>query len=75
MIPLSIDEVVMRHFESYGSIVGKPKLFEGKNFCFIKFDSHDTATKAIVEGNGSELNGAVLKVSTLCVIGCFYHVC
>lgn len=55
------DDIVARHFGSFGKIIGKPKLFEGKNFCFIKFDSHDTATKAIVEGNGSELNGAVLK--------------
>lgn len=55
------DEMILRHFEPFGRILGKPRLFEGKNFCFIKYENHDTATKAIVEGNGSELNGAVLK--------------
>lgn len=61
-LPMRItDDEVMKHFADYGTIVSKPRLFEGKNFCFIKFDSHDVATKAIVEGNGTELNGSVLK--------------
>ena len=52
----------MKHFNDFGKIISKPRLFEGKNFCFIKYDTHDAATKAIVEGNGTELNGSVLKV-------------
>ena len=55
----------MKHFADFGTIVSKPRLFEGKNFCFIKYDTHDAATKAIVEGNGTELGGSVLKVRFL----------
>jgi len=61
-LPIRItDDEVMKHFADFGKIVSKPRLFEGKNFCFIKYDSHDAATKAIVEGNGTELGGSVLK--------------
>eukprot|EP00111_Clytia_hemisphaerica_P002862 TCONS_00008097-protein len=55
------DEAIMRHFGDFGKIIGKPRLFEGKNFCFIRYDSHDTATSAICKGNGTELNGSILK--------------
>ena len=62
MVFLLSDDEVMTHFADFGKIVSKPRLFEGKNFCFIKYDNHDSATKAIVEGNGTELNGSILKV-------------
>ncbi|XP_047127463.1 cytotoxic granule associated RNA binding protein TIA1 isoform X1 [Hydra vulgaris] len=55
------DEVLVKHFEDCGKIVGTPRVFDGKNFAFIRFESHAAATTAIVKGNGSELNGAILK--------------
>lgn len=55
------DQALTKHFELYGKILGSPRIFEGKNFAFIKFDSHAAAATAIVKANGSELNGCILK--------------
>jgi len=55
------EDVLVQHFEAFGKIAGNPRLFEGKNFAFIKFENHGDATSAIVKGNGSEMNGAILK--------------
>jgi len=55
------EQSLSKHFELYGKILGTPRIFEGKNFAFIKFDSHAAAATAIVKANGSELNGCVLK--------------
>jgi len=61
-LPDGISEsALVEHFEPYGRIVGSPRIFEGKNFAFIKYDSHAAAATAIVKGNGSELRGSVLK--------------
>lgn len=55
------EDMLLKHFEPYGKIVGNARLFEGKNFAFIRFESHAAAATAIVKSNGSELNGAILK--------------
>jgi len=55
------EQSLSKHFELYGKIIGSPRIFEGKNFAFIKFDSHAAAATAIVKANGSELNGCILK--------------
>jgi len=55
------ESALVEHFEPYGRIVGSPRIFEGKNFAFIKYDSHAAAATAIVKGNGSDLRGSTLK--------------
>jgi len=61
-LPDGISEsALVEHFEPYGRIVGSPRIFEGKNFAFIKYDSHAAAATAIVKGNGSDLRGSILK--------------
>jgi len=61
-LPDGISEsALVEHFERYGRIIGSPRIFEGKNFAFIKYDAHAAAATAIVKGNGSELRGTVLK--------------
>jgi len=55
------EELLVKHFEVFGKVAASPRLFEGKNFAFIRFESHAAAATAIVKCNGSELNGSILK--------------
>jgi nucleolysin TIA-1/TIAR len=56
------DELMRETFEQFGNIQDI-RVFKDKGFAFIKMDSKDAATKAIVGTHGTQLNGYTVKCS------------
>jgi nucleolysin TIA-1/TIAR len=49
------------HFELEGTEIVDFRIFIEKGYAFIKYDSHDSATRVIVEKNGTQLGHSQLK--------------
>lgn len=56
------DQLMRETFEQFGGIQDI-RVFKDKGFAFIKMDSKDAATKAIVATHGSQINGYTVKCS------------
>ena len=58
----SSEEDVRAHFKKYGSILDI-RHFKAQGYSFVRFDSKDSAARAIADMNGSELNGQAIRCS------------
>ena len=55
------DKHVRKHCEQFGSVLALRR-FPEKGYAFVKYESHDTATKAICSMNGQTFCGQIIKV-------------
>ena len=58
----SIDKVLRKHCEQYGSVLAL-RIFPEKGYAFVKYESHDIAAGAISVMNGQTLQGQIVKVN------------
>lgn len=56
------DELIRENFEQYGNIQDI-RVFKEKGYAFIRFDTKESATKAIVGVHGSQMGGFTVKCS------------
>jgi nucleolysin TIA-1/TIAR len=56
------EELMRENFDEFGEIQ-EIKAFRDKGYAFIRFDTKDTATRAIVGMNGKMMNGYTVKCS------------
>jgi nucleolysin TIA-1/TIAR len=56
------EEVIREHFGQFGT-VQDIRVFKDKGFAFIRMDSKDAATRAIIATHGSQINGYSVKSS------------
>ncbi|ESN91584.1 hypothetical protein HELRODRAFT_70078, partial [Helobdella robusta] len=54
------EELVQKTFGSYG-IIHEMRIFKEKGYVFVRFDSKESASHAIVGVHGSEVNGHLVK--------------
>lgn len=62
LTPTTTDDDVRKYFAKFGTIMDI-KVFKQQGFCFVRFDSKDSAAHAIVNVTGSEINGSTVRCS------------
>jgi nucleolysin TIA-1/TIAR len=56
------DELMREHFSQFGQ-VQDVRIFKDKGYAFVRMDSKDSATRAIIAVHGSQINGYTVKSS------------
>lgn len=60
--PEATEEQIRTAFSKFGPIT-EVRLFKSQGYCFVRFDSKDSAAHAIVNLNGQEVAGATVRCS------------
>lgn len=56
------DEDLRKFFAKFGAVV-EVRVFKQQGYAFIRFDNKETATQAIVNAHGAEINGTAVRCS------------
>jgi RNA recognition motif-containing protein len=62
LAPSAVDKHIRKHCEQFGSVLALRR-FPEKGYAFVKYESHETATKAICSMNGQSFCGQIIKCS------------